>query len=469
MSKSTTLPKKFYILADVVLFIICSFIPYFFYYNGINILPPWKFPFFLDYLLIFAIQIIVITIAFSSLRLYSTTRSWDYLYELSRVLLGLLIACAFSGTAVFLIRFDYFSRLVFGYEFLLLFFALGGWRIVKRRILRRMISRGYKNINVLIVGWNNQTDKYINKIRLSPQLGINLVGYIGDANDTRTALVPCQGLFSDFDEVCNTRFVESIVIMPKDGTNTDPVLIGKAMDMGLGIGVVPESLEDMPPLMGMEQFDEIPVMYYQFKGFTPLDSAAKRFFDIVLSVLALIALSPVFILIFLLIRLSSRGPAVFVQKRVGIKGLEFNFYKFRSMVVNAEALKATLEDSNEVRDGVIFKMKNDPRITPVGRFLRKYSLDELPQLFNVLKGDMSIVGPRPPLMSEVIKYRHEQMVRLSVRPGLTGLPQIRGRSNLAFSEWVKWDLWYIRNWSLLLDLRIIISTIPAVFKGDGAY
>jgi lipopolysaccharide/colanic/teichoic acid biosynthesis glycosyltransferase len=139
------------------------------------------------------------------------------------------------------------------------------------------------------------------------------------------------------------------------------------------------------------------------------------------------------------------------------------------MVADADTQKAKLVEKNEVKDGVIFKIKQDPRVTKVGRFLRRHSLDELPQLVNVLMGDMSLVGPRPPLADEVAKYSHVHMQRLSIRPGMTGLSQVRGRSELTFTRWVKWDLWYINNWSIGLDLQILWRTIPAVIKGDGAY
>jgi len=139
------------------------------------------------------------------------------------------------------------------------------------------------------------------------------------------------------------------------------------------------------------------------------------------------------------------------------------------MIKDADKLKGQLLEKNEVCDGIIFKIKKDPRVTRTGRFLRRYSLDELPQLFNVLKGDMSLIGPRPPTIDEVQKYTYLQMQRLSVRPGITGLSQVKGRSTLTFRRWVKWDLWYVNNWSFGLDLRILWWTVPVVFKGQGAY
>lgn len=192
--------------------------------------------------------------------------------------------------------------------------------------------------------------------------------------------------------------------------------------------------------------------------------AFKRLFDITVSLLSLILLLPVFIVIFAVIKLDSQGPAIFVQKRCGFKGKIFKMYKFRSMIMNAEQLQNGLDHLNAAGERM-FKVKNDPRVTRVGRFIRRTSLDELPQLFNVLKGDMSIVGPRPPIVSEVDSYDKWHYLRMSVRPGMTGLWQVKCRNRAGFDEMVRLDMKYIRERSFWLDLRIIIGTIPLVF-GD---
>ncbi len=197
--------------------------------------------------------------------------------------------------------------------------------------------------------------------------------------------------------------------------------------------------------------------------------ALKRFLDIVLSLIALIVLSPLFLILALLIKLTSPGPVFFVQIRVGEYGRNFCFFKFRSMYIDAEKRKAELMDQNQSSDGVIFKMKNDPRITPIGRILRKFSLDELPQFLNVLFGDMSLVGPRPPVPSEVKQYSLEERKRLNVRPGLTCLWQVSGRSDIPFKEQVKLDKEYIHSRSLKSDLLILLRTVPAILSGRGAY
>jgi lipopolysaccharide/colanic/teichoic acid biosynthesis glycosyltransferase len=195
----------------------------------------------------------------------------------------------------------------------------------------------------------------------------------------------------------------------------------------------------------------------------------KRFMDILLAVLALTIGSPIFLVTALLVKITSPGPIIFSQVRVGKYGRHFKFYKFRSMYIDAEARKAELLKHNESGDGVIFKMKHDPRITPVGRFIRKFSVDELPQLFNVILGDMSLVGPRPPLPSEVRSYTLEERKRLNITPGITCLWQVSGRSELPFSKQLELDKEYIASRSVWKDFVILLKTIPAILTGKGAW
>ena len=198
------------------------------------------------------------------------------------------------------------------------------------------------------------------------------------------------------------------------------------------------------------------------------ETSLKRLLDLALAALGLLATAPLWLAIIVAIRLDSPGPAIFVQERVGRRGRRFNFYKFRSMYVDAESRRAELLASNEVT-GPVFKMRRDPRVTKVGAFLRRTSLDELPQLFNILKGDMSLVGPRPPLPKEVEQYRPSDAVRLSVKPGLTCLWQVSGRSSVGFERWMEYDREYVYNLSLGLDVRILLRTVAAVLTMRGAY
>jgi lipopolysaccharide/colanic/teichoic acid biosynthesis glycosyltransferase len=196
----------------------------------------------------------------------------------------------------------------------------------------------------------------------------------------------------------------------------------------------------------------------------------KRALDIAVVLPALVLLAPLFAVVALIIRFTDGGPALFWQRRVGLNGKEFGFPKFRSMCVNAEALRKQIEATNQHgSDGVTFKMRNDPRITPIGRWIRRFSVDELPQLWCVLKGDMSLVGPRPALVNEVARYTQAERERLTVLPGLTCYWQVMGRADIPFPQQVALDVRYIREQSFWLDLRLLAATVPAVLLGRGAY
>jgi exopolysaccharide biosynthesis polyprenyl glycosylphosphotransferase len=215
--------------------------------------------------------------------------------------------------------------------------------------------------------------------------------------------------------------------------------------------------------------EAIPDGYVHFVSveIKPLQMVMKRLFDIAVSALVLAVLSPLLVTVAILIKLTSSGPVFFKQKRVGLYGREFNMLKFRSMVENAETLKEGLMARNE-QSGPVFKITNDPRITPVGRFIRRFSIDELPQFINVLRGDMAIVGPRPGIPSEVARYEPWQHRRLSVRPGITCVWQVSGRNEISFEEWMYLDMRYIDHWSFAEDLKLILKTVPAVLTGRGA-
>jgi len=200
---------------------------------------------------------------------------------------------------------------------------------------------------------------------------------------------------------------------------------------------------------------------------SPTQTAVKRLFDVVISLCSLLVLAPFFLAISVAIKLSSNGPIFYRWKVVGQHGEHFVSYKFRSMVVDADKLKPDLESQNEMR-GPVFKITNDPRVTSVGRMLRKYSLDELPQLWSVLIGDMSLVGPRPPLQTEYVRFTDYQKLKLLVKPGLTCLWQVSGRNDVRdLDDWVKLDLSYVQHWSLALDLKILLRTVVVVFFGKG--
>jgi exopolysaccharide biosynthesis polyprenyl glycosylphosphotransferase len=300
-------------------------------------------------------------------------------------------------------------------------------------------------------------------------LGFNIVGFLDDTQKGSVYGKPVLGKLSDFVDVTKKYFVDNIIITMLPERRAIAELIEQVRKMQLGVMVVPEYFEGALPVVDVNRIGVVPVLTYNTRKPHPSEAFSKKAFDFFASLVLIILFSPLLLIIAVLIKLNSPGPVFFSGRRVGMKGITFNFYKFRSMVQNADELKIELLEQNEDKDKVMFKIKDDPRITRIGRFLRKYSLDELPQLFNVLIGNMSLVGPRPPLLDEVEKYGCDHIDRLSIKPGITGLSQIKGRSDLSFSRWVRWDLWYINNWSFGLDLKILLETIPVVLKGKGAY
>jgi exopolysaccharide biosynthesis polyprenyl glycosylphosphotransferase len=236
----------------------------------------------------------------------------------------------------------------------------------------------------------------------------------------------------------------------------------------MGLIVAPGLTDIAGPRIAAHTVAGLPLISIDYPSLQGGTKAVKRGIDIVASVFLLVFLSPVFLVIALAVRLTSPGPVIFRQERVGMNGERFKMFKFRSMVVDAEQKLHHIAHRSD-GNGVLFKMRNDPRVTPVGAFLRRYSLDELPQLVNVLRNDMSLVGPRPPLSAEVRKYDEWARRRLLVKPGITGLWQISGRSDLSWEDSIRLDLYYVENWTLVGDLVILWRTARAVLESDGAY
>jgi len=245
-------------------------------------------------------------------------------------------------------------------------------------------------------------------------------------------------------------------------------LVGETEHVGVRAAVVPDLFQLSLGGVQVEEINGIPLISIKQTTLTGMNQVFKRVFDLLITIPAIILLSPLLLLVALAIRLDSPGPVLFRQIRVGRHGAPFVFYKFRSMRQDAETELEKLRELNEA-SGPLFKIRDDPRQTRVGRFIRRTSMDELPQFFNVLRGEMSLVGPRPGLPSEVAQYQDWQRRRLEIQPGLTGLWQVRGRSDLTFDEMVMLDIYYGENWSIGTDVQILVRTIPQALFGDGAY
>lgn len=324
---------------------------------------------------------------------------------------------------------------------------------------------------ILLVGMDPESRRFARHIRNFPELGYKIVGFLCDEPEGSNGSNDIPKIMGDVHEiekiVRDNPVDEVIVFSVRKFWETMDLVTAVCEDMGIRLTIVPQWSNLRITQISFMKLGGIPLLSFVS---TPTDNwnvFIKRVMDFCLALLTLTLFSPLFIILAVLIKRDSKGPVFFIQKRCGLNGRVFSLIKFRSMVPEAEKMQDQLRDLNEMA-GPVFKITQDPRVTRIGSWLRKTSLDELPQLINVLKGDLSLVGPRPPLPSEVALYKRWQRRRLSVKPGITCIWQISGRNNINFDEWMKLDLHYIDHWSLSLDLKILIRTIPAVLSGRGA-
>jgi exopolysaccharide biosynthesis polyprenyl glycosylphosphotransferase len=388
----------------------------------------------------------------------------------------------FSGTAtaiivmvfviVFLFQPLFYSRLIFFYAGVLITILLSVGRLAKRVARDCLRRKGLGVDRLLIVGAGEVGRTVMRHVVAQPSLGYHVVGFVDDDPDKGSTDI---GRFKALGSTANIpRLVkelvvdEAIITLPWMYHRKIVSIIAQCEREQVRVRIVPDMFQMTLSHLDVEDLGGIPMIGVREISISRGEMLYKRVLDVVISSLGLVLLLPFFALIAVLIRLDSSGPAFFSQIRVGKGEKLFACYKFRSMRRGADAEQQELLAFNEA-DGPIFKIREDPRITRVGRVLRRTSLDELPQLFNVLRGHMSIVGPRPAPPAEVQRYQAWHKRRLEVAPGLTGLWQVSGRSELSFDEMVLLDLYYIENWSPLLDLQIMLRTVPKMITGEGAY
>ncbi len=411
---------------------------------------------------------IVLIFLLNNYRLYFTDRSLSIIHESWMVCKCVLFSCILTALFIFGLKINVFSRLVFIESAFLLLFCICLWRSFKRIYVRHLVRKGYSNYNVLIVGAGKIGVELLEQIKSNPYFGLKVIGFLDDVKTTTAAGQRILGKISDLEDIVKKYFIDEIFVTIPSERKVISDIILKGTRLGRTIRIVAEHFDLPFRRINLNYIGFIPLIAYSQGEPHAAENAIKRILDVLISAAALLFISPLFLVIAFLIKLHSPGSVFYISKRCGRKGVVFNFYKFRSMIDNADTYKESLRERSEV-DGPIFKIRQDPRITKLGRFLRKYSLDELPQLINVLKGDMSMVGTRPFPVEESKRIENKYISRLNIKPGITGLAQINGRSDLAFRRWVRWDNWYINNWSLGLDLKILWRTIPAVLKGKGAY
>ena len=377
--------------------------------------------------------------------------------------------------AVFVTSFVYYDSMscCISYHFILGFLILSFTIIILgvlvfRNLIERFVSRKYIP-RCIYVGSKDSYNKFRYFMKKTT-MQVNEIGYVSydDNNDG----IEYIGSVSELEKIIRKYNIDQVYIMQK--RERDIVVIQQYIDLCIQMGVTCRVVVDIYRRRKSYSYNSsvgtYPVITYHTISLNNWELLVKRIFDIIFSLLAIIITSPIMLLTVVAIKLDSPGPALFKQVRVGKNGRHFKIWKFRSMYVDAEEMKHKLLSQNEVKDGMMFKMKNDPRITRVGRVIRKLSIDELPQFFNVLSGSMSFVGTRPPTLDEVEKYQTNQWRRISIKPGITGMWQVSGRSNIKdFNEVVRLDVQYIDSWNLLLDLKLLLKTVSVVFAHTDSY
>ena len=438
-----------------------------------------------DYFIVLIVALAAYAVSLGVLGAYSSMRLRTTFYLLRVSFLSSIFVFFSLAAVLFILKID-LSRSFIGLFCALVFLSLTLERYLVLKVLRFWRRRGRNYRNILICGVGAQAVRLAREIARMPELGIRIRGFaqlketesfdhsliaafkteLKRARYTRSARILIgRAAFTRvveqtaIDEVIFTDVVEVMPIVE------EMVLV--CSEQGIRTTIAADLFSIGLVKSGLSYFGGMPLIHFQTPPGDRWELVIKRIVDVVVSAAGLILLSPLFVLVALGVWLTSRGPILFVQRRVGLNGRLFHLFKFRSMYADANRRLQDLRSLNEMQ-GPAFKIKNDPRITPFGRILRRFSLDELPQLWNVLIGDMSLVGPRPPVPGEVSLYERKNRRRLSMRPGLTCIWQVSGRNEITdFDEWVKLDLEYIDNWSLSRDFSLLFRTIPAVIFGTG--
>ncbi|MGA7988193.1 MAG: sugar transferase [Candidatus Dormiibacterota bacterium] len=343
-------------------------------------------------------------------------------------------------------------------------------RLISRRLTHVLNARAVTSQLTLIAGTNDEARALARTLMRRPWMGYRVCGFV---EVTRSGLevmdgIPVLGTVDDIAQISSAHRVRAVIIAGSAAGGATLQNIDTALPADVNVRVSTGLPNLGAARVILEPIDGMALFSLRRHRFSRRQRVQKRALDLFVTSIALVVAAPLMLGIALVIRLTSPGPVLFRQRRVGAQENCFTIFKFRTMVVNADAQRDGLVANNEA-DGLLFKMRRDPRVTKVGRLLRRTSLDELPQLFNVLRGEMSLVGPRPALPDETMRYVEAQRARLRVKPGVTGLWQVNGRHDLAFEDYVRYDLFYVENWSLTMDLYILAKTIPALLTARGSY
>jgi exopolysaccharide biosynthesis polyprenyl glycosylphosphotransferase len=405
------------------------------------------------------------SVCLSSLWLYRSKRLANWRDELAEVLKAVSLCTLILATAELILQWQTVTRWVLVSFWLLASALLFLVRLIKTYTLRQFRLHGRNLRRVVIVGTGARAQELARMIREHGELGYRLVGFID--NVAQPGVI---GTLDHMAEILRDNVVDEMMIALPIKTFYEEMenIVQVGAEQGITVRLHSDLFSVRLTRAVAEQLDETPILSLYAAPEYGWGFACKRVMDVLGAGLALLVLLPLLLLLAVLIKLTSAGPIFFAQERLGYNKRLFRMYKFRTMVANAPQLQAQLEHLNEA-GGPVFKIKDDPRVTPLGRILRKTSLDELPQLFNVLRGDLSLVGPRPLPQRDYERFDEFWFNRrFSVKPGITCTWQVSGRSNTDFDYWIRQDLEYIDRWSLALDVKILLKTIPAVFRGTGA-
>jgi exopolysaccharide biosynthesis polyprenyl glycosylphosphotransferase len=419
-----------------------------------------------DYVMLTLVTLPAWSVLFARYGLYASRRITGRLREFSAVFHAVFAASAIVAVAAYSVKLDVARRWVL-FTFLFALVAVYLEREVARRVFARLRRAGRHMRRVIIVGANDEGRSIAEMCEQDPSVGYKVLGFVDDhaSSNGINVLGRTDQLFDVIENSGASGVIIATTALDVDTSNR----VARELSEG-GVHVeLSSSLRDIASArLLVRPIGRFPVVYLEPVRRDGWRSGAKRAFDVVIAGGGLVLLAPLLALIALAIKIDSRGPVLFSQVRIGRDGKPFTIRKFRTMVVDAEAQLADLRALNEA-DGPMFKMRDDPRVTRVGKLLRSISFDELPQLWNVLRNEMTMVGPRPALPAEVLSWDPKIRQRLRVKPGLTGMWQVNGRSDTSFEDYVRLDLYYVDNWSLVTDLAIILRTIPTMLRRDGAY
>ena len=434
-----------------------------------SVFPGGLYP-LATYLPLLPFVLVVWGLLLTALRAAAPGEAFSLPREIGRVVRAVALGVLVVASAGYLFRLEFVSR-----PFLLLFGATSAVALILARVAERRTRWGRRLFQapervVVVVGCDDDAVALARRIAAHRDWGFTVRGLV-DADGCGRAEVgglPVLAAVDGLPALLAAEVIDEVVlaVAPRQLGEQEDLLL-RCQELGVRVRVALKPFAHLQPRLEVERFDGVPLLTFATMPTATLALFVKRVFDVVVAVLGLVVLLPLWLLIALAIRLSSAGPVLFRQVRCGLRGRRFVLLKFRTMVADAVQRRAEVDHLN-VMDGPVFKAPDDPRVTGLGRWLRRSSLDELPQLVNVLRGDMSLVGPRPPLPDEVARYQPWQRRRLAMKPGLTCLWQVSGRSALDFATWMELDLAYIDSWSLWLDLRILARTVPAVLRGHGA-